>query len=624
MQGISRLALLAALAATPAMAQEDETFLGTITLTALRTAVEAAHSGLSVSVIEGESLARDGSVRLADQLAQLPGISVAEEGGFGNRAVLRLRGFDGRYIAVFVDGIRVDDPSGIQVSSDFGAILSSGIARVEVLRGSQSALWGGSAVGGVINITTLAGAEDGLHQTIGVEGGSHGSAALSYGLTQKDDRLELAFNASHFRTDGISAFDGGSEADGAEASRLSFSARYRISDTLTLGGAAFVQRTRHDFDGYIDTDGDGYTDTFTDMDSSQTRLDRGLRFFAETQVGNTLHEVSLSAFRAGRDLEESGVLSHFTGTRLHFDWQGTTEISPALTLVYGADWSREEARTSAQPGGSGDSEIAGIWGQVIWAPAADLDLIAAFRHDDHSAFGGFDTGRLSFAWRPVENVTLRGAVARGFRAPSLDELYGDYPAFFFTGNPNLTPETSLSYELGADWALPGGAELSATAFRVEVEDRIAADPATFWSTLGNLAGTSVSRGLELSGRAPLTERLDGTLAYTYTDARDPNDAWLPRVPRHALTLALDAQLSDRLSGRLAVKYLGGRTDTDVNSFAPVTMPDVTLVDASMTYDLTDQVSAALRVENLFDQDYQSVHGYGAPGRSVYLGLQAKF
>lgn len=631
MQGISRIALIAALAtaavAGGARAQEAEekvTFLGTITLSALRTAAEIGRTGVSVSVVEADELNRDGSIRLADYLSQLPGVSVATQGPFGGLTTVRLRGFDGRYIAVFVDGIRIDDPSGTSVSTDFGALMTGDIARIEVLRGSQSALWGGSAVGGVINISTRAGIEEGFHQTVSVEGGSYGTARLSYGLTQKTDKLELSLNATHFRTDGFSSFDGGTEDDGAEASRLSFSGRYQVSDTLAIGAAAFVQRTRNDFDGYIDTDSDGFTDTFTDQDNVQTRRDQGARVFAEIDLGTTRHDLDLSFSRSKRDLDEEGTVSQFTGERLRFSWQGTTEFSEALTFVYGADWTQETARTTALPGGSADTDDAGIWGQVAWSPSDNFDLIATARVDDHSSFGTFTTGRLSMAWRPNDAVTLRGSIARGFRAPSLDELYGDYPAFFFTGNPNLQPETSLSYELGADYAFAGGASVSATLFQLEVEDRIAADPATFWSTLGNLPGTSVGKGIEISGDAPLTDRLGLSFAYTYTDGRNPDGSRFFSVPRHELALALDADLSDRLSARVSVRYLGDRIDRDVNTFSAVEMPDVALVGVGFGYDLTEAVNATLRIENLFDEDYQSAHGYGAAGRSVYVGLQAKF
>ena len=628
---VSHLAVITALTAAGAagsacaQAQNDAPIeLGTITLSALRYGADIARTGVSVSVVDRAELDKSADLRLADFLGTLPGVSVISQGGFGANTALRIRGFDGRHIAVYIDGIRIDDPSGVQVSTDFGALMTDDIARIEVLRGSQSALWGGSAVAGVINISTLSGAEPGLHQKVRIEGGSHSSARLAWGLTQKDELLELALNASHFRTDGISAYDGGTEADGAEASRLSFSARYQVSDLVTLGGAAFRQKSRSDYDGYIDTDGDGYTDTFTDLPNEMRRQDLGLRLFAELETGNTLHVLGIGVSRNKRDMEDENGKSAFAGERLTLDWQATSTLSDQITLSYGADFNREKAKTSAMPGGTGDTDTKGIWGQLAWSPREGFDVTAALRYDDHSAFGGFGTGRLSFAWAAAEGLTLRGAVARGFRAPSLDELYGDYPGLFFTGNPDLDPETSVSYELGADYAFGTGASLSLTAFRIEVKDRIAADPATFWSTLGNLAGSSVSKGVELAAKTRLSDALSLTLAYTYTDGRDPNGARLTAVPRHNLALALDAEISERVSARFTLSHLAGRRDRHVNSVAALDMPDVTLLDAAFSYQISDSIEATLRIENLADEHWQSSHGYGTPGRTAWLGLQARF
>ena len=97
----------------------------------------------------------------------------------------------------------MDDPSASQVSFDFGMLSTADIGRIEILRGSQSALYGGSAVGGVVNITTLGATEDGFSQSLQVEAGSFNSQLLRYGLAFRDERFEASFNLSHTRTDGF-------------------------------------------------------------------------------------------------------------------------------------------------------------------------------------------------------------------------------------------------------------------------------------------------------------------------------------------------------------------------------------------------------------------------------------
>ncbi|MFZ1470566.1 MAG: TonB-dependent receptor, partial [Paracoccaceae bacterium] len=548
----------------------------------------------------------------------LPGVSVTQSGPIGSTSTLRVRGADGKYLAVFVDGIKLSDPSGTSVSFDWGSLMTADIARVEVLRGSQSALWGGSAVGGVINITTRAGIEDGLHQSVTAEGGSYGTGKLSYGLTQKDDRMELAFTATRLHTDGYSAFDGGTERDGADATRLSLSTRYQLSDTLALGGSAFWQETTQDYDGYTAfTLGDliGY---------SQTRREAGARVFAELSLGQTEHIFDLTALDVTRSYDQAGSIDTYGGKRLTFGWQGKTGLSPAVDLIYGADWSRETADYTNLPGGTASTEIYGAFAEMLWAASDNFDLSAALRADHNSGFGSFTTGRLALSWRPADGTTLRAAVATGFRAPSIDERFGNYPgAFPFVGNPSVQPEESLSYELGVEQAFGGGATLSATLFQLDIENLILYQFGAP-STVVNVPGVSTRKGVEIAAALPVSEAVSLGLAYTYTDGRDSAGARLVRVPYHELSLTLDAAVSDRLSAGLALTHVAGRMDNDANTFLPVAMPDYTVLAARVSYDLNDTTEAYLKLDNLLDEDYQQVNGYAAAGRSVYLGIQAKF
>ncbi len=609
------------LLAAPVAAQ---TVLDTIVISAFRTAAERERSGASVTAVEAADLDRAKTTTLAEYLSTLPGVTLTQSGPFGNTANLRIRGADGRYLAVYIDGIRVSDPTGTTVFFDFGSLMTDDVRRIEVLRGSQSALWGGSAVGGVINISTRAGLEEGFRQSLAAEAGSFGSGKLSYGLTQKDDRLELAFTATRFQTDGFSAIPGGAEKDGAEATRLSFSARYQLSDTLAVGGAAFVQRTEQDYDAWTDPDGDWVYDTAAEAGYGQTRTERGARVFAELALGNTDHMFDLAYFDIDRAYTEPEVgVSTYAGNRLTFGWQATTHLSDPLTLVYGLDWSRERAEYSFLPGGVADTTIAGAFAQVLWSPSEALDIAATVRVDRNSAFGTFPTGRLALAWRPAEGTTIRAAAGLGFRAPSIDERFGEYPEFFFTGNPDLEPEESRSYEIGVEHAFAGGATLSATLYRLEIDNLIQSDPVTF-STLVNLPGESVRKGVELGATLPLGERVRLGFAYTYTDARRPNGARLVQVPRHALALSLDADLTERLSAGVVVKHASGRLDNDHATFAVVAMPDYTVVNAQLNYALTERAEAYLRIENLTDTDYQLVNGYATAGRSVFLGVRARF
>lgn len=612
------ISLIALLAAAPAVAQEKTAFeLDPIVITPNRTATDASRSGVSVTVVEGDDLRAAGDETLASYLSRLPGLTVTAQGPVGSTATLRIRGADQRYIAVFVDGIRVTDPTLTEVAYDFGSLLAADISRIELLRGSQSALWGGSAVGGVINITTFDRLEeDGLKQTALAEYGSNNTAILSYGLTQKQGRLETAFSATHYQTDGYSIAASGTEADAGEATRLSFSARYAMSDALSVGGTVFTQETQNDFDGFP-----APAFVLADEANSQTKKEYGARLFAELDTGRTQHLFDLSYYRVTRDIiDVSNGNSNFSGDRLSLGWNATTEIRGGLKLVYGIDAMEEGATYNRLPTGTRDTTTVGAFAQTIWSPSDTVDISATLRLDDHSEFGAFTTGRLAASWQVAPYTTLRAAIGSGFRAPSIDELYSDYG--FFVGNPNLTAEESLSYELGVDHEFGQGGTLSATLFRLETDNLITYDAASTPNTLVNVPGTSIRQGLELSAEVPLSDRLSLTGAYTYTDARRPDGTPLVRVPRNQLSLSLDADFGQGWSGSFGLTHASGAEDGFTG--AQFDLDPYTVYRAQVAYDLGEDREVYLRVENLTDEIYEVVDGYATPRRSVHVGLRASF
>ncbi|MFB9570747.1 TonB-dependent receptor, partial [Saccharopolyspora hordei] len=163
------------------------------------------------------------SAPASDLMRRVPGVSLTQAGPTGTTSTLRIRGAGPKYTAVFVDGVRVDDPTGLSTQFDFGALGVTDIGRLEVLRGSQSALYGGSAVAGVVNISSRRPDQDGFSQTANAEVGSNKSLALAYGMFFRDERVELALNLTRRQTDGFSAWEGplpapkGLEKDGFES-----------------------------------------------------------------------------------------------------------------------------------------------------------------------------------------------------------------------------------------------------------------------------------------------------------------------------------------------------------------------------------------------------------------------
>ena len=607
------LSLMAILLAgtTQVMAQDAPVFdLDEIVFSPNLVPTVLSRTGSSVTVISEEELSSAGDQQLSTYLSRLPGLSVASEGALGQQSVLRLRGADSRYVAVLVDGVRVDDPTGITVGFNFGHLTTSDIGRIEVLRGSQSALFGGSAVAGVINITTKRADAEGFSQRFAAEVGSFDTAAAHYTLQFRDERFEAALTLSKVKTGGFSAYDTlpkdpALEDDGYESDRISFATRYQVSDVFAVGLTAFAQETNSDYDEFG-----------ADADYRQNRKETGARLFAEFEAGNTQHVLDMTRYEITRDFF-SPSLDRYNGERIGFSYQGTTEISPVLTLVYGADTTEETAVTPSDV--RNRTRISGVFVQGLWAPSSDLDISLTARVDENSDFGTFSTSRVAAAWQASDAVTIRGALARGYRAPSIFERFGE-PLFAIAENPALEPESSDSAEIGVDYTLANGGVLGATAFFLSVDNRIDyvfGTPARY----ENVAGKSETKGVELSATLPLNDRISVGANYTYTDARRPDGTRQSRVARHDFGLAIDAEITDRLRGSLSLQHVSDRPD---DGFPAVAMDDYTVVNANFRYEITESLEASFRIENIFDEQYQQVAGYGTSDRAFYVGISSRF
>lgn len=585
-----------ALLAAPGLAQEAFD-LDEIVVSPSLAPVDPARTGATVEVVEGDDL-QNADTSLIQTLSREPGVSFSANGGVGSNTTLRIRGLDTSYIGVRVNGIDVTDPSSTQTGFNFGGLTAAGLGRVEILKGSQSAIYGSEAIAGVVDITTARPRGLGFSADLNLEAGSFGTRSGSLWMGHATERGEVALSYSRLITDGISALASDTEEDGFEQEMLTLSTRYDLTETVTVGASALWR------DGMVEIDrpfvGNAGENFFTQ---------RGARVFAEFETGGIDHRLSYSVFDSERR-DPGGFTPYFNGDREELQYIGSAEIGATSTLGFGLDETRE---TFDIPGASGEVTTRSVFAELQLRPADDLDLSLALRHDDHSRFGGSTTGRIAAAWRAQPDLTLRAVLGSGFRAPSLYELFGPY------GSTTLQPEQSRSFELGAEKTFEAGF-VRATAFYTEIDDLIGYD--FILSAYNQLPGTTVTRGLELAGRYALSDRVALFANYTLTDAKTEGTR-LVRVPRHDLVLGLDADLGNGFNGTFEVQRVA---DVEASAFAPVDnkVGDYTLVNLGVSYDIMDRAQAYLRVENLLDEDYETAGGYNTPGRAAYFGLRASF
>lgn len=626
---------LGALTAPQLLAQEAFQ-LDEITVSAGVNVAPIARSGVSVSTLDSADLVQSTTPSLTGALANLPGVSVTQNGPLGSTASVSVRGLSERYLAVRIDGVDATDASSPQVQfNDFGGLTAGMVQRAELLRGAQSALYGGTAIAGVLTLDTLAlgRAPEGDRYDVSLEVGSFGTIASNFSMTRRvgATTFGLALNAA--QADGFSSAEenvGNTEVDGFERSRAAFGVQHELTNGWLLGGTLFRQISSGAFDEYGSAPQDGTSD------ETYGYVSTGARLFAEGQAWGWEHALQYSYYGSTRSLVSpttSGFAtpyaSAFDSKRNALRYTASRDLTQAVRLSLGADGTRDSVKTTALPGGNAILQQGGMFAELGYSPTEQLDLSVVLRRDHHSSFGGFNTGRLAVAYQLNDQTTLRGMASTGYRPPSSNELFAVYPGFFpTTGNPDLGPETSRDFEFGVDHRYDNGANISLTAFANNTDDAITyqfcPDANNAFcnggavSTYANVAGITQRKGYELSGSLPLGAvfSLDGS--YTYLFTRTPTRTPLRRTPRHDLNIALSAKLGADTTARLSMQRIGNRPD------GTTMMPDYDVYGFSLVHRLTDSAEAYLRIENLFDKEYQTISGFGTSDRAFYFGLRASF
>ena len=629
---ISVLAILAASGAAPALAQDLD--IGEVVVTANKTPTEKSKVGSTVTVITKKDIDKQSKATLNDYLTLVPGMNVSSPGGMGQESSLSLRGADKKYIKTLFNGIDISDPTSTQVQTPYQNLLIGGIGSVEVLKGSQSTLYGSDAIAGVIGISTLTGIEPGIHQEISGEGGSFGTWRGGYSLSGADDTGKAALGIYGLDTAGISAalVNGAPavdsnpshlERDGFQDFNINFAGEKQITDYFSVFGAALYINAKGDYD---DSGNPPTDNTFNRFDTQQKAARLG--FNLDLLDGRLKNTFAVQASQIDRGLNSVSIFgpydADFRGERTKAEYQGSFEASRWLTLQYGADYERQSAHATDNFGTDTNESfsIGGLWGQAVVSPVENLTLTAGLRHDEHSEFGGHTTYRLTGSYSlPDYGTRFHSSYGTGFRSPSLYELYDP-----FAGNSALRPEESKSFDIGVEQTFLDGRFVGdVTYFMLDTDNLIDYDYTT--SRYVQLPGTTHRNGVEVSLSWAATSWLDLGASYTYTHTRQPDGERRPRIPEHDFAIAATVRPAEKWTVTGVVHTVLNTVDRispSFGTFVNVPLDDYVLVDAKVSYKPTEATEIYLRGENLLDQKYEVVKGYGTPGLGVFAGFKATF
>ncbi len=588
------------------------------TLISANRQVEARNdSSAANTVFTREDIDRLQPSDVPDLLRRVPGVQVAQTGGRGSLPGIYIRGTQSAQSLVLVDGQRIGNST--SGDSNLQHLNIEQIERVEVLRGSRSVIYGSDAIGGVIQIFTRRGTEQGLQPRLHLGFGSQQTWERSLGLSGGDDKTRFNLGASLDETAGIDrtheSYPSDSDHDAYRNKSLSLSLSHALTDDVEVGANLLDNRGRSEFDNPF---GRFDMDTFESV-QQQPYSDfnvSSISSYVDARVNETWKtriELGHSENREKTFNKLSDERTVFNTYRDSVNWQNDLTLDARNSLILGGDW--YEDRVNSSTAFDEDSR----WNRAAFIQhryqADSFSTEIGLRHDDNQQFGNQNTwsGTFTLPLNPDNDVLL--SYSEGFRAPTFNDLY--YPDF---SNPDLKPETSKSYELQWRSQLSDSARLEASIYRTDLEDAI-----IFGSNSRpqNVASARIN-GFE----AALKQELFGwqsNLGVAIIDPRDRDTGHtLARRARRTASWDLDRQF-DRLGLGASWQLVSGSYD-DLNNTQ--SLGGYGTLGLRSSWALNREIKLDLKVDNLLDKGYSRAnysydgaqYGYREEGRAWMFGV----
>ncbi|MFO7582438.1 TonB-dependent receptor domain-containing protein [Guyparkeria sp.] len=581
---------------TPLSAMADDERLGTINITAVREAPSVAPA-MPQTVITREEIERSQARSLEDLLTGRAGLNVTNLGGPGKQSNVSIWGQSASRTAVFVDGMRIGSVSAGQ--SYLEHIPLAQVERIEIVRGPRSGQWGADAGGGVIQIFTREGAEDGVHLSGGIGAGSRGHREADAHVGGRQGAFDYSLGVAHQETDGFDAQSDPTtdpDDDGYERDSVQLQAGYRFGDGGHVRAHAIASSAEVEYDG--DSDNSEIEQRTIGLSASTGRIGFWqLRARAGRHIDDQdsyKGELFFSRFDTQRDtlfVANDFFVDESTTVTLGAD---QTDDKVSADLPYTTEKYEEDSRRNQA-----------LFAQVNTAIGERLDVQGALRRDFNEQFGTANTGSLDLAYALTDAWTLTAGHGTAFTAPSFNLLY--YPFGF--GNPDLEPERTRTTRAGVDWQY-GPYALELSAFRSKVRGFI-----TPGENPENIERAEID-GAEIAGSLSLDDWQTG-MALTYLSTEDEQSGdRLPRQPRWSGRLDVDRAIGAFTVGGT----LRGQSDSEGGPWAEDNQGFVT-ADLRGAYRINTDWRIEARVENLFDRDYQVVRGYNQAPRGVFVSLR---
>ena len=581
----------------------------------------------SVTVITKEDLDESRVTTLEEALNQLGGLSMTQNGGAGKSTSMYIRGMSSKRILVLIDGVRYNNPTAIGAAAEFSQISLYNVEQIEIIKGAQSGVWGSDASGGVINIITSK-AKKGLHGVASAEYGSFDSVQSSLQASYATDKYDILIGGSLLNTDGFSAAE-------PKQSEATYGQRY---DDLGLEKDKYINQSFNAKLGYNITDIDR-VELSAQTINGDINYDSGAGSAKDSKIPNTylknrFYNVSYKHKGSTNKINVNYSLSKFDRDVTYVNYLGNpatstytgsvNELKADDKITYmkdsfvrvGASYQKFEQKDITPNTTKEYSAISAFvtnYNKLNLLSDLNTILTESIRYDKYDNFDDAFTGKLGAKQFIYKDYYVSTNIGTGYNAPTLGQLYGQYGA-----NPDLKPENSMTFD-----ATIGNDIFWVTGFYNEITDLIDYD-----FTLGYVqtSGKSKFKGVEVGYNDYFFDALGLGATYTYVKTEDANGKELYRRPKDQVDAKATYYVSDDFNLGVNAQYIGERYNGPDygQTGAGAQTGKYTVVNFVTNVKVNKAVTLYGKVDNLSDKYYQTVDGYATAGRSLYLGLIAKY
>ena len=568
-----------------------------------------------------------------------------QSGGYGTSSAIQLRGLPKRYSTVYIDGVKMSDPSSVSNDFDFNHILTSQISRVEILKGNQSSVYGSGAIGGTINIFTKK-PKEGFHKDFQYNTGSNGLQNIAGSLSGADENNGFYLGLERFHTDGISAMTHNDEKDRYRNNSIVAKYDYKFSNKLKFKSNLRYADTYLQYDKVIDTATATHDE---EVDGTEASYNIGFVYDLNKKFTNNLTFANTYIKRIYGATENSGnaLQDNYYGDRYAISYTGNYNFNLDNSIVFGLE--REDDKIGYNKDLSGQKNehnyVTSKFFDLQSRLTNNFYLTFGSRFDDHSIAGNEDSHRATLAYLINDkSLKIKSSYGTGFRYPSLYEMFFVYAANSQSLD-NVKAENSQSFDIGFEKLIRElNLNIEATYFNLKYDDVLegwkTGNSSGSAYTTQNMPGTVKSQGLELNSKWTPSDLMNFALNYTYTstydgaEQDDPDksssytNSQMVRVPRHLINIKTNFLLPniDDLNISINTKWSdmardygnGNRTYNDEKT------DDYIVNDLIINYNLWSTYNLHLKITNLFDEKYETARDYSQLRRSLNFGLNRSF